>query len=62
MTRPAPHVAVRRRMAVLYMPALVAAAVMFLANYPVLNGGTFFGGISLLALVVAASWDLEKNL
>lgn len=62
MTRPAPHVAVRRRLVVLYMPALVAAAVLFLANYPVFNGGTFFGAIALLALAVAASWDLEKNL
>jgi hypothetical protein len=62
MMRPAEHVAVRRRLVVLYMPALTVAAVMFLANYPVINGGTVFGALFLLAAMMIAAVDLEANL
>ncbi|WP_411732160.1 hypothetical protein [Paeniglutamicibacter sp.] len=62
MTRPAPHVAARRRLVALYMPSLVAAAVMFLANYPVINSGTVFGALVLLGVMMTAAVDLEANL
>lgn len=61
MMRPVPQVAVRRRLAVLYLPGLVLTAAVFLANAMSMNSGTVFGGLGLLVVGFFAVVDLERN-
>lgn len=62
MMRPVAHVAAHRRMVALYMPALAIALLVFLVNYPGINGWTVFGMVALLGITVVAAVDLEMNL
>lgn len=61
MIAPAPHVALRRRLLILHLPALMLSALVFLGNALLLNGGTLFGGLALLIFGVLAVVDLEMN-
>lgn len=61
MSRPAPHLAARRRMLRLYPGLVAAGGALYLPNAEITNSGTVFGIALLTLAVLGAAIDADKT-